>query len=870
MRQIINSSKTAVFTIVSKNYLSFARTLLHSVEQHHPEWDRYLLLVDEVEDKFDIGKEPFEVLTMSDINLPDMKKFIFRYTILELNTAVKPSMFLWLFNQNKYDNVVYIDPDIYLYDRMTEVEEALNDGNLMVLTPHLTGFLDDNKKPSEQNILQAGTYNLGFLAVSNHADTSKFLNWWKDKLEFDCTVDLANGLFVDQKWMDLVPGFFKDVSILHHPGYNVAYWNLNHRTVEKQSAKYVVNGERLVFFHYSGVNPSKPDVFSKHQNRFTINNIGEAKGLVKDYADKVLSHNFKESTTWNFYYNSFENGIKINDFVRISYRNSVELQNRCGDEPFKCSKIFLEEQSRVEDREQNLPLISHVMYTLWNSRPDLKNVFPDIFGKDRIAYCHWFIDSANREYSFTEDYINPVVASLSQIKVNNVEQAQQSQQSSIHPTVSMKNTLYKKLYHLSLKTKPLLLRMVNDSQKEKLRAYKEKLQRKAYFSEQQPLVQTLNMQTESEKKEQFEPGINLIGYSRSETGVGESSRLAARAYDRVNLPFGIINYNTGNLANCNDLTWAEREMDHAKHNVNIFHINADQMPVAFDTLGKEVFEGKYNIGYWHWELPDFPDEWLNSFNYVNEIWAPSQFIVDAISEKSPVPVVKIPHGIELTEYDTLNREKLRLPEDCFLFLTMYDTYSFQERKNPISVIESFKKSFRKDDRSVGLVIKVNHSDNNSKGLTKLEQLIEGYQNIYLVKGTLSRSDVNSLINCTDCFVSLHRSEGFGLGLAEAMYLGKPVIGTHWSANTDFMNHRNSCVVDYRLVQIGEDLGPYKAYQYWADPDIEHASYYMKKLVGDKSYYERIGLAGQETIRNLFSPEVVGNKVKKRLQYLGLL
>ncbi|GJM83642.1 hypothetical protein HMSSN139_61380 [Paenibacillus sp. HMSSN-139] len=143
---------------------------------------------------------------------------------------------------------------------------------------------------------------------------------------------------------------------------------------------------------------------------------------------------------------------------------------------------------------------------------------------------------------------------------------------------------------------------------------------------------------------------------------------------------------------------------------------------------------------------------------------------------------------------------------------MYDVKSYQERKNPEAAINAFKAAFQPDDTNVGLVIKVNCYKSTLNDLEALDVLIANYKNIYLIKETISRNDVNALLGITDCFVSLHRSEGFGLGLAEAMYLGKPVIGTNWSSNTDFMNNKNSCLVDYELIQVGRDQGPYKAYQ----------------------------------------------------------
>lgn len=365
-------------------------------------------------------------------------------------------------------------------------------------------------------------------------------------------------------------------------------------------------------------------------------------------------------------------------------------------------------------------------------------------------------------------------------------------------------------------------------------------------------------------------GINLIGYARAEMGIGESLRMAARSIESVGLPFGVINFTGTNPARMQDTSWQHRETKDALYNVNVFHINAEQMMELYGLWGASIFENKYNIGYWHWELPDFPDEWLENVRFVQEIWVPSRFVAESIAIKSLVPVVRIPHGIEVRfQKGARKRSDFGLPEGVFLFLMMYDVHSYQERKNPQGVIEAFKAAFTPGQLDVGLVIKVNHAGSNPGQVAQLDQLALEYPNVYLLKETFSREDTNQLIHLTDSYVSLHRAEGFGLGLAEAMYLGKPVIGTNWSANIDFMNKDNSCLVDYRLISVGKDYGPYKAYQHWADPDVEHAAAYMRKLLQNPEFARRIAVEGQRTIQEEFSPQSVGSLIQKRLTYLGL-
>jgi|UPI000524CA49 glycosyltransferase involved in cell wall biosynthesis len=377
---------------------------------------------------------------------------------------------------------------------------------------------------------------------------------------------------------------------------------------------------------------------------------------------------------------------------------------------------------------------------------------------------------------------------------------------------------------------------------------------------------------EDEQQEQGEPGfrrgVNLIGFLRAELGLGESVRLAARSLSAVNMPFGILDYKEVISEGMSDLTWAHKEIAEPQYKVNIFHMNADALSHCHNYFGHELWHNRYNIGVWHWELPEFPDEFCSGFNYVQEVWAPTTYVQHVVSQKANVPVLRIPHSIHVDVVPELNREAFGLPQDRYLFYMMYDLQSTTARKNPQGAIEAFKMAFDKDDPRVGLVLKVNNSSLRPEDIEELRPLIAGHSNIFLIDRVLSRIEVNSLLNSTDCYVSLHRAEGFGLGLAEAMYLGKPVIGTNWSGNTDFMNEENSCPVNFSMVHVGEIWGPYQAHQIWADPDLSQAAGYMRELVHNPEWRNAIAAKGQETIRTQFSPRAVGQMIKQRLKEIG--
>jgi glycosyltransferase involved in cell wall biosynthesis len=298
--------------------------------------------------------------------------------------------------------------------------------------------------------------------------------------------------------------------------------------------------------------------------------------------------------------------------------------------------------------------------------------------------------------------------------------------------------------------------------------------------------------------------------------------------------------------------------------VQIFNVNADQLPQVVAHMAPRLRPGAVRINIPFWELSRYPDSWLPGLMETDEIWAPSRFIARALESRLGKKVIYMPVALELTPPAPMPRARFNLPEGGFLFFFAFDFLSFIERKNPGAAIAAFREAFPQRGQA-GLVLKCMNGAMAPDKLARFREHLADDPDIFLIDDTLSRNDTLALIASTDAIVSLHRSEGLGLLIGEAMLLGKPVIATDYSASQDLLSEATGYPVKFRLVPVRDGEYPFAEGQIWAEPDISHAATLMRTLCRDPAQAAPLVHRAREHMREQFSYENVGRLQAQRLR-----
>jgi glycosyltransferase involved in cell wall biosynthesis len=771
-----SSARIEFFTICAANYLANAVALGRSISEAHNGSRLTVFLLDALP-KDAVGLDQLNVISADTIMpIADWHHYQCFYSLLELATSIKPLCFSYLLTNNR-DAAIYLDPDIVLFKPLTLALSAIQNGNDIVLTPHiLTPLPADGKKPDDVAIMASGIYNLGFAAFANTPRSRAIINWWGQRLRTLGTAEVGRGLFTDQKWIDFAPVFSPTTYIIRDPGYNVAYWNLHERRVIRSDAGWrvtFVDGSQndLTFFHFSGYSPTA-GILSKHETRFRKRPPADTRQLLDQYADYLVASGLHTPAQRPVEEPRFDNGVNWDPVCRMLYRSVLSIDPQFGD-PLQ-GDAFLKLAARAETGD-HLP---RYLRMILKQRPDVAQAYDD--GRNLSAYLAWVYKDGPPQLG---------------IDVG--------------------------------------------------------------------LLRCLGIQSRHVK------GVNYVGYFRSHLGLAEASRNAVAALRSVGVDVAL--HDISHLAKSPTGTYDVdfHVSSRSAYDVTILAVNADETPRTLAALPSDL-RSTLVIGCWAWETSEFPEEWCDRFDLVDEVWVASNFVAEAVRAKATVPVFVVPYAVSPPD---IAPDKHWLAQMCpdieldeLIFVCFFDVGSVPFRKNARGAVEALKRAFRPHER-VRLIVKVLNGEHDPDLLGSLRDESAGHR-VTIWDAPLESLDRFRLLASSDAFVSLHRAEGFGLAIAETMALGRPVIVTDWSGSTDFANNDNAALVRYNLMRSKQPRGPYPAGTLWAEPDLDDAAQHMRRVWEDADWRNRIGVAAARTIAEKFSPEVVGATIKSRLERLS--
>jgi glycosyltransferase involved in cell wall biosynthesis len=1007
-----------MLTVVSANYIPAARVLCRSFAEHHPDVRRFVLLVDKLTDGIVPRNEPFELVRLEDLGIPDLSDFLAQYTVIEANTAVKPYALRHLFERYKLDKLLYLDPDILIAGRLDAVWNAL-DSNSIVVTPHMREPFSDNHLPAEIDILRCGTYNLGFIGLRQGESARRLLDWWADKTEYDCVIDLPSGLFVDQKWMDLVPGYFGDTCILRDPAYNTAYWNLHERSLTYVDGQYLVDGLPLKFFHFSGYEPHRPTTLSKHQRRHDLRSMRSVRRLCDEYGKALFDADYDAMRRKGYGYDKLSNGVPIAQPLRHLVRYSRKYALRCpsvtdadafcrfmltpnaeicGKEIPPLSQYIFERRPDVVAAFPRAPddledagfiqwlelgskdydcdllyrrfkscLLKRDVFTtvarIYDLRLDLQRAFPDAFTTfaGLEGFASWLVKHGLEETTLTRPEIDEFVEA-GRTGFHRVLEYYLSTPE-LHPTFPlallpgnddfvawmMRNgmrlaaispaeimwfqrrleredanvlLLFTALRNSWVQTQvplgttalgwsvlcawarsharhrgrelpfltpdppagiPFLdqletLHVSGSARGVDVRAFRSAAGVQRVFdaasADIERLLSISMRRSLAAAVFDYAPsaGVNVAGYFQYAAGAGSAATALTQALDAVAIvhedvavpvaPSKLAARVPARKGLIPEIWWRGHRPD---FDTTITVINADALPAAHAYLGRRIFNGRRHIGYWVWETEELPGIYVAAAEGIDAIWTPTAFSARALRATlgRDVRVEVVPYAVPVAHSSEPRKLPIALPEDRTLFGFYFDMRSVVERKNPAAVLEAFRKAFRNDDRAT-LVLKVNNVAGAHKEMAKLERLAEGLPVVWIRDVRLDPFEMRALTAKLDVYVSLHRAEGFGLTIAEAMAAAKPVIATGYSGNLEFMNDDCARLVRHETVRTEKSFGPYPRGTRWAQPDIAHAASLMRELHRDAGLRKELGRRAQKQIETVLAPWVVGRTVKALL------
>jgi glycosyltransferase involved in cell wall biosynthesis len=802
-----------VLTLATPATLPQTRVLARSLRAHQPDWPHEVVLI-APEGWTQAPGEQLRIRSAAEVLELSVEPLIGRHEDRDLVALLLPRL-LEAYAKRLGTAVLHLPPTAWVLGGLEPVAGAL-EVHSVVLAPRMTADVPaDGLEPTDAQMEQVGRMAETVIGVDGTSGAAGFLSWWAGHLER--ALGSADGLQgggrpEDRPWLarmlELAPARFA-TAVLEDPGCNLSLWNLHEHSLERGEAGVLVDGSRpLRFMDLEGFEPDRPYRLSPLASRVRVSRSPALRELCASYAAELERAGWRAAEHRRDVGRTMADGVVYDEALHSLHVRALALGERFEDVfERQGAQAFAAWLAGPAPRGAAHGLTRYVYYRVARERPDVLRAYPDLDGADGAECVAWCWAFGREEMAIPDRFMAPRPGEA--------------------PTAS------------------------------EARA---------------PTRSGPGRAGAPRVEEESAPPVRVTGYLSHTLGLGAAARGYAQALAAAGVPVSTASVPLHHLELPVELEegygrhgFEDVGLDHARHELEIVAVNPDELPGFVDRLGQGYFHGP-RIGVWGWETNSIPSRWRRAFELVQEIWVYSRFMVENIGAVSPVPVVALPPPVQPPSEPAVP-QRLGTPDDGFLFLFVFDYLSTLQRKNPVGLIEAFKRAFAPGEGPRLLIKTINAP---LRPLAEEEVLWAAYgrPDVHIVDRSLSGAQLNGLMAACDCYISLHRSEGFGLTLAEAMAIGKPVIGTGYSGNLDFMRPENSYLVEYELGRVGPDCEIYPADGEWAQPSVEHAVELMRRVYEHPEEAAAIGARAREDIAQELSPQATGAAMRSRLEELA--
>ncbi len=831
-----------VVTVATMRTLARTRALVASLRRNQPDWPVSVLLVGGEAAVAAAAREErsMAIGSVSKLLDVDIETLLARHDEEDLTILLLPQVLLRMLEQLPQP-VVHLPGSAWLLGDLQPLEVQLGRSGV-VLVPRTLDLPDDGLEPSREQLELAGRIDPTVMAVDGGLAAREFLTWWSAHVEQ--ALGSLDALSVgdrpeDRPWLsrflELAPARFS-TGVLDDPGCNLSLWNLDRHTLEEGSSGVVVDRRApLRFLNLPGFDPDRPYRLAANASRARVSRSPILRALCERYSRELRERGWNDAEHRHEVGRRLFGGLVYDDSLRAIYGRALALGEDFGD-PFgeAGTAAFLAWLQQPAPRGAANGINRYVFYRVSRERADVLRAYPDLDDPDDAAgFVSWCWAFGRAELGIPERFMPPQVG---------------------RRTVPPPPPPPPSPSPRTLPTQP------------------DPAELEERDEGPDPASVTITEQRPESAEMSAADGlaVRLTGYMGHTLGLGAAARGYVEGLTAAGVPVSTVSVPLHHLALPVALEEAYGEhgfedlVHGARHGFEIVAVNADELPDFVERLGEDYFEGP-RIGIWGWETNSIPVRWQRAFALVEEIWVYSQFMAENIGSQAPVPVLALPPPVQCPS-EPAPPQRLDVP-DGFLFLFVFDYLSTVQRKNPVGLIEAFKRAFAPGE-GPQLLIKTINAPLRPLSEEELLWAAHGREEIHVIDRSLSRSELNGVMAGCDCYVSLHRAEGFGLTLAEAMAIGKPTIATAYSGNVDFMNDANSYLVDYTIGRVGPECEIYPPEGEWAEPSIEHAAELMRRVHRECEEAARKGERAEADIAELLSPEATGSRMRRRLEELA--